>query len=59
MNAKCKYFVRDVLNRDFVDDLLVSREGIREVSNRPSCAPTSNMTAMQHIIIPLKKVLFE
>ena len=59
MNAKCQYFVRGVLNHDFVDDLLMSREEIREVSSRPSCALTSNMTAMQNIIIPLKKVLFE
>ena len=59
MNAKCQYFVRRVLNHDFVDDLLMSREENREVSNRPSCALTSNMTAMQNIIIPLKKVLFE
>jgi len=48
-----------VLNHDFVDDLLMNREENREVSNRPSCALTSNMTAMQNIIIPLKKELFE
>ena len=59
MSAKCQYFVRVVLNHDFVDDLLMSREENREVSSRRSCALTSNMTAMQNIIIPLKNVLFE
>ena len=59
INAKCQYYVRRVLNHDFVDDFLMSREESREVSGRPSCALTSNMTAMQNIIIPLKKVLFE
>ena len=59
LSAKCQYFVRHVLNHDFVDDLLVSREENREVSSRPSCALTSNMTGMQNIIIPLKKAMFE
>ena len=59
MSAKCQYFVRGVLNHNFVDDLLMSREETREVSSRPSCALTSNMTAMQNIIIPLMKVLFK
>ena len=59
MNAKCQYFVRAVLNHDFVDDLLMSREESREVSSRPSCARTSNMTAMQNIIIPLNKLVFQ
>ena len=54
-----QYFVTRVLNHDFVDDLLMSREESREVSSRRSCALTSNMTAMQNIIIPFKKVLFE
>ena len=59
MGAKCQYFFRGVLNHDFVDDLFMSREEIREVSSRPSCALTSNMTGMQNIIIPLKKLHFE
>ena len=59
MNAKCQYFFRGVLNHDFVDDMLMSREEIREVSSRPSCALTWNMTAMQNIIIHFKKVLFQ
>ena len=58
MNEKCQYFVRGVLNHDFVDDLLMSREKILEVSSRPSCAQTSNMTEMQNIIIPFTKQLF-
>ena len=58
MSAKCQYFIRRVFNHEFVDDLLMSREESREVSSRPSCALTSNMTAMQNIIIPNKKVLF-
>ena len=58
MNEKCQYFVRGVLNHDFVDDLLMSREEILEVSSRPSCAQTSNMTQMQNIIIPYTKQLF-
>ena len=57
-NDKCQYFVRGVLNHDFVDDLLMSREQSLEVSSRPSCAQTSNMTDMQNIIIPFKKQLF-
>ena len=48
-----------MLNHDFVDDLLMSREENREVSGRPSCALTSHMTAMQTIIITTKKVPFE
>ena len=59
MSAKCEYYFRRVLNHDFVDDFLMSREETREVSGRPTCALTSNVTAMQNIIIPLKKVLFE
>ena len=59
MNAKCQYYVRRVLNHDFVDDFLMIREESREVTRRPSCALTSNMTAMETIIIPLKKVLLE
>jgi len=59
MNAKCQYYVRRVLNHDFVDDFLMSREENREVSRRPSCALTSHMTSMQNIIIPLDQVLFE
>ena len=59
LNAKCQYFVRRVLNHDCVDDLLMSREENREVSSRPSCALTWSMTAMQHIIIILKKMFFE
>ena len=59
LSAKCEYFVRRVLNHDCVDDLLMSREENREVSSRPSCALTSNMTGMQNIIIPLKKIRFE
>jgi hypothetical protein len=47
-----------VLNHDFVDDLLMNREENREVSSRPSCALTSNMTGMQNIIIQFKKVFF-
>ena len=48
-----------MLNHYFGDDLLMNREENLEVSNRPSCALTSNMTGMQNIIIPLKKVPFE
>ena len=59
MNAKCQYYVRPVLNHDFVNDLLMILEKNREVSSRPSCALTSNKTAMQNIIIPLKNMLFE
>ena len=58
MNDKCQYFFRGVLNHDFVDDLLMSREEILEVSSRPSCAQTSNMTEMQNIIIPYTTHLF-
>ena len=58
MKKKWQYFVRSVLTHDFVDDLLVSREEILEVSSRPSCAQTSNMTEMQNIIIPYRKQLF-
>ena len=52
MSEKFQYFVRGVLNHDFVDDLLMSREESLEVSSRRSCAQTSNMTEMQTIIIP-------
>ena len=41
-----------MLNHDFLDDLLMSREESREVNSRPRCARTSIMTAMQNIIIP-------
>ena len=58
MIAKCEYFVRGMLNHDFVDDLLMSREETVEVCSRPSCAQTSNMTEMQNIIIPFTKQLF-
>ena len=58
MNAKCQYYFRGVLNHDFVDDFLMHREQSREVSGRSSCALTSNMTAMQNIIIPKTKQLF-
>ena len=37
----------------------MNREENRGVSNRPSCALSSNMTAMQNVIIQLKKVFFE
>ena len=55
MSAKCQYFVRSVLNHDFVDDLLMSREESREVNSRPSCALTTHVTAMQNIIIPIEE----
>ena len=58
MNDKCQYYVRRVLDHDFVDDLFMTREESREVSGRPNCALSSNMTAMQNIIIPNKKQLF-
>ena len=58
MSAKCQYYVRRVLNHDFVDDFLMSREESREVSGRPNCALSSNMTEMQNIMIPRTKQLF-
>ena len=58
MSARCQYYVRRVLNHDFVDDFLMSREESREVSGRPNCALSSNMTEMQNIIIPYTKQAF-
>ena len=55
MTAKCQYFFTLVLNRNFDDDSLMSRQKNQEVSSRPSCALTSNMTAMQNIIIPIEE----
>ena len=58
MSETCQYFVRGILNHDVVDDLFMSREETLEVSSRPNCAQTSNMTEMQNIIIPCTKQLF-
>ena len=38
MNVNYECFVRRVLNHDFVDDVLMSRQQSREISGRYNCA---------------------